>query len=290
MKRSNQIASGVAISGLAMFAIVGFGAGASTSVAAPAPSHGVMIPAPPSGPVPLAEGQSSSGAIVKSSNWSGYAQNNGTKKGPFTGAEVTFAVPTVTESHTGTQFSAQWVGVGGYNESTLVQDGVEADNHGGTPVYQAWTEILPAAEVPLKLTINPGDQIQAIIREIAVNSWSMTVADLTTGTQAGRTVNYNSNGASAEVILERPEIGGSLASLAKTSKAIFDPGEVTTTAPGSTADYTPFLIPITGQTVHEIAMTNNGGNKIIAIPSKPDADSDGFAVADGSVAPKPPKT
>ena len=289
MNRVYSMVTGVALGGLALFAAVGVSSGSATSAATGASTGGTMIPTPRSQPTPLVAGHSSTGNIEESANWSGYAQNNGTKKGPFTGAEATFAVPTVSEPHTGTQYSSEWVGIGGYNEDTLVQDGVEADNHDGTPAYQAWTEILPASSVPLKLTIHPGDKIQATVRETALNTWIMTVADLTAGTQASRTVNYDSNGASAEMILERPEVGGSLANLAKTSKVVFKPGGVTTTAPGSTAVYTPFLVPVTGQTVYEIAMTNNNGAKVIAIPSAPDAKLNGFTVRDGSVAPNPPK-
>jgi hypothetical protein len=290
MNRAYSMMSSMAVGGLALFVTAGFGPGVATSVAAQSPSGGAMIPAPSSTPTPLADGHSMTGSIVKSSNWSGYAQNNGTKTGPFTGAEATFKVPKVTEPHTGTQYSAEWVGVGGYNETTLVQDGVEADNHSGTPAYQAWTEILPAASVPLTLTVHAGDKIHATVLETALNSWTMTVADLTTGKQASRTVSYHSNGASAEMILERPEVGGALASLTKTSKEVFDPGGVTISTPGSSPVYTPFLAPITGQTLHEIEMTSNSGTKVIAIPSAPDSDLDGFAVVDGSVAPAPPSS
>jgi Peptidase A4 family len=289
MRRVISMISGVALGGLTLMMVAGVGSGMTTSVAAAASSHGTMIPAPVTSPVPLAGATSVSGAIEKSANWSGYAQNNGTKTGPFTGAEATFVVPTVAEPHTGNQYSADWVGIGGYNEDTLVQDGVEADNANGTPVYQAWTEILPAASVPLKLTIHPGDKIKATVRETAVNSWTMSVADLTQGTQASRTVGYDSHGASAEMILERPEVGSGLTSLAKTTKVVFNPGGVTTTAPGSTAVYTPFLIPISGQNLFEIEMTNNSGSTVIATPSAPSSNGKGMAVADGSVAPNPPK-
>jgi hypothetical protein len=37
-------------------------------------------------------------------------------------------------------------------------------------------------------------------------------------------------------------------------------------------------------------MVNNAGTATIASPSGPDSDSDGFAVADGSKAPAPPKS
>ena len=227
------------------------------------------------------------GTVEGSYNWSGYAQNNGSTTGPFTGVKAKFVVPTVTEPTTGTQYSSDWVGVGGYNESTLVQDGIEADNMNGTPFYQAWTEILPAAEDPLTLTIHPGDTIKASVREIATNTWKMKVKDVTTGQKATRTVSYTSSGASIEVITERPCIEdgctstSDLATLAQTTNETYLPAALTTSAPGPTAVYDPALTPLAGQTLYDIEMLNNADTAVIATPSNANAQNNGFTVQDG---------
>ena len=90
-----------------------------------------------------------------------------------------FKVPTVTTGP-GNQYSSDWVGIGGFNTGDLVQDGIEADNLNGTAHYLAWTEILPASEVPLSLVVHPGDVMKAIVKETAANTWVMKVKNLTT--------------------------------------------------------------------------------------------------------------
>jgi len=235
-----------------------------------------------------------SGTSTGSYNWSGFAQNNGKTTGPFTGVKATFVVPTVTEPAKGTKYSSDWVGVGGWNEGTLVQDGIEADNMNGTPFYQAWTEILPAAEDPLRLTIHPGDTIKASVREIAHNTWKMKVKDLTTGLKASRTVSYTSSGASVEVITERPCIAdgctsvNDLATLTQTSNETYLPATLTTSAPGPTAVYHPALTRLAGQTLYDISMYNDADTRVIATPSNANAQKDGFTIQDGSTVPPPP--
>jgi hypothetical protein len=226
---------------------------------------------------------------VESSNWSGYAQST-SAKGKFKAVKDFWKVPTVNTSASGNQFSADWVGIGGFSDQTLVQDGTEADNINGHAQYDAWTEIIPAPEVVLKnFTIHPGNRMEGLVQETKSGTWLMKVFDLTTGKSASRTVKYNSGGTSVEAIHERPEVNGSLASLAKTNNITFDPGSYSTAAPGKLS-LKPLLTAATGSTVNQIFMVNNGGTAIIASPSAPDSDHDGFTMADGSKSPAPPKS
>ena len=222
-------------------------------------------------------------------NWSGYAQAVSSSTGPYKAIMSTWKVPTVTEPKTGDQYSADWVGVDGFSNSSLVQCGTEADNIGGKPVYDAWTEILPANERVISgLTIHPGDKIVAYGKEISANRWKMNVTDETTGVSGGRTVSYTTPMASAEVVHERPEVGGSLANLAKTSNVTQDPAFYSTAI--NTTPTTPLMKAASGATVYRMFMVNNAGTAIIASPSKPDSDNDGFAVADSATAPPPPSS
>ena len=226
---------------------------------------------------------------LDSSNWSGYAQSV-TKKGTFTAIKDFWTVPTVNTKASGDQYSSDWAGIGGFSEDTLVQDGTEADNIGGTAHYDAWTEILPASEVVIKgLTIKPGNKMEGLVEETKAGTWKMTVFDLTTGKSGGRTVKYSSSGESIEAIHERPEVGGSLATLATTNNVTFDPGSFSTAAPG-TPSFKPLLKVASGATLNEIFMVNNADTAVIASPSAADSDSDGFTVADGSKSPAPPKS
>ncbi len=177
-----------------------------------------------------------------------------------------------------------------------MQAGTEADNIGGTVTYDAWTEILPAAEVVIPgLTIKPGNKIKTTVQETSAGVWKMTVQDVTTGKSGGRTVHYSSSGASVEAIHERPCIAdgctstSDLAALTKTSNVTFDPGELSTAAPG-TPVWHALLKVVSGATLNEISMINNAATKVIAAPSNADSDSDGFAVAYGSKAPAAPKS
>src|ERR1700691_572220 len=97
---------------------------------------------------------------LDSTNWSGYAQSTAAN-GTFTAVKDFWTVPTVSTKPSGDQYSSDWVGIGGFNDATLVQDGTEADNIGGTAHYDAWTEIIPAREGVLSgLTIKPGDKME----------------------------------------------------------------------------------------------------------------------------------
>jgi hypothetical protein len=220
-------------------------------------------------------------------NWSGWAQ--GAPSGTYKSVTDTWIVPTVNTSLSGDQYSSDWVGIGGLNDSTLVQAGTEADNIGGTAFYQAWTEVLPAPENPLTLTVHPGDKITTTIKFTAKSaSWKMTVKDVTTHKTGKRTVSQGVAGsteASAEAIHERPCIAdgctsvSDLANLTQTTNVTFDPGKWGTTS---------LMTPAPGATVDQISMVNNADTAVIASPSNPDADNDGFTVADGSVQPPPP--
>jgi hypothetical protein len=241
-------------------------------------------------PPPGAVTPSIAGAAASySTNWSGYAQAVSTSTGPYKAVVSTWKVPTVAEPKTGDQYSSDWVGVDGFSNSTLVQCGTEADNIGGKPVYSAWTEILPANEVVIPgLTIHPGNKIMAYVKEISANRWKMNVTDETTGVSGGRTVSYTTAMTSAEVVHERPTVGGALANLAKTGNVTQDPAFYSTAI--NTTPTIPLMKTASGAKAYQMFMVNNAGTAIIASPSKPDSDSDGFTVADAATSPPPPSS
>jgi len=270
--------------GSASLMLAGGAAGASAA-SGPAAGH-----APQVGRMLRAPGASTRAATgttqLDSTNWSGYAQST-TANGTFTAVKDFWTVPTVSTKPAGDQYSSDWVGIGGFNDATLVQDGTEADNLGGTAHYDAWTEIIPASEVVISgLTIKPGDKMEGLVEETKAGTWKMTVFDLTTGKSGGRTVKYTSPGLSVEAIHERPEVGGSLATLATTGNVTFSAGSLSTAAPG-TQTWSPLLTVAPGATLNEIFMVNNAGTATIASPSAPSANGKTFAVADGSKSPAP---
>jgi hypothetical protein len=208
------------------------------------------------------------GNVSQSSNWSGYAET-----GAETSITGTWKVPTVTKS-SGTTYSSSWIGIDGFANSDLIQTGTEADWIGGKAHYDAWWEILPAAETVIpSLPVSPGDTITADVHKVSGTTWSITITDTTTGGTFTTTKSYSGPGASAEWIQERPELGSRLANLARY-------GTVTFT--GATVDgANPKLT-----TADEIIMAK--GKKAISTPSVPSTAGDAFSVAYGAAAPPPP--
>lgn len=285
--------AGLAMCVAAVSAAGGAGAAAAVSSGTAIPGGGQNIRAP--GHPGIAK--RNTGSDTQSLNWAGYAQQ-AAGRGTFTGVTATFVVTTVDTAVPGQQYSADWVGIGGFASNKLVQAGIEEDNIDGTAFYQAWTEILPHAEVPLSLAIAPGNKITVTVRQTANKKnknkrWSMTVTDDTTGLSGGRTVRYTSFEDSAEVIHERPCIGSpcssNLATLATTSNETYEPAYYTSSAPNVAAVYHPLLASLGSvATLYDIAMLGNDGSTVIAIPSDANTAADGFTVADGSTVPAAP--
>lgn len=147
--RGRRRLTAMAVTGLAsLAALTGVGSAASGVPAGTSNGGGVFLPAPApgSGASPGRSPEFATGHnAVYSTNWAGYAQS--APGNTFTAVEDTWIVPTVTPTHKA-EYSSDWVGVGGFGDSTLVQAGTEQDSIHHTAFYQAWTEILPASESP----------------------------------------------------------------------------------------------------------------------------------------------
>ena len=207
-----------------------------------------------------------------SSNWSGYAVT-GTG---FTAVTGSWTVQAVSRSKKAT-FSSQWVGIDGFNNSSLIQTGTESDYYQGSAHYDAWWEILPAAETVIpSLAVRPGDVMSASISRNADGTWTMTISDNSTGGSFTTIQSYSGPQTSAEWIEEAPTVGGRIAPLAHySSPQTFDPGTVDGANPRLTA--------------------TNGGDmiqqgQVVSIASNPDRDTDGFNMSYGSVQPPPPSS
>jgi hypothetical protein len=249
---------------------------------------GILVPASRPSSIRTVRGVDN---YIPSENWAGYAQATEAQD-TFTQVTDTFIVPTVDTSIKGTQFASDWVGIGGlvtYDRS-LVQAGIQAENHKGTVSYTAWTEILPHDEKPLAMTISAGDTVTVTVQETAKNRWLMQVQD---GTQIGsRTVKYRSLGESAEAIQERPCVRGNcsapndFATLAQTSNVTFVPGFFSVTPPGQVPTETPLLVQGMFEGLVDVIMQGPSSYDDAA-PSPPDAANDGFTVADDTIPPPP---
>lgn len=202
-----------------------------------------------------------------SSNWSGYAATGTT----YSSVTAKWTVPAVSASRKAT-YSSDWVGIDGFNNSDLIQTGTESDYYNGSAHYDAWWEILPAAETVIpSITVRPGDTVTASITKGSGSSWTITITD--GGRSFTTTQTYTGPQTSAEWIEEAPSLGGRIATLANYGQATFDPGTANGSNPRLTAGEGGVMVQKRVQ---------------VSTPSNPDSDTDGFNAAYGATAPPPP--
>jgi hypothetical protein len=150
-----------------------------------------------------------SAAASPSSNWAGYAVTSTDPLTPVTYTSVSgsWVQPAAQCSATPSAFSAFWVGLGGFSETSqaLEQIGTESDcTAGGQAKYAVWYELVPAASVPVKLKIFPGNRISA---NVTVSGQLVTVQlkNLTRKTSFTKRLSMPSpDVSSAEWIAEAP--------------------------------------------------------------------------------------
>jgi hypothetical protein len=201
-------------------------------------------------------------------NWSGYVDTGPT----FTSVSAQWVVPTVQPSQAA-QYSSTWIGIDGYNDSSLIQTGTAQDTDNGVTSYYAWYEILPDYAVEVG-TVSPGDHITASVQEMAVSSWKITITDVTSGIVFSQSATFNGPGGSAEWIEEAPTINGSQSTLADFGSASFS--SLAETSTGSTS---------VGQTALEMVNTSGG---VIASPGS--VANSAFTVTYRGPVPIPPTT
>ena len=204
-----------------------------------------------------------------SSNWSGYAVTGSGYNSVTARWTVTAAARTRKQT-----FSSEWVGIDGYNNSNLIQTGTESDYYNYSAHYDAWWEILPAAETVIpSISVRQGDVMTASITHGSGSSWTITITDTRTGASYSTTQTYTGPQTSAEWIEEAPTVGGRVATLAHYGLATFDPGTVNNGNPNLDASQAGVMVQRGVQ---------------VSTPSNPDNDTDGFNAAYGSTAPAPP--
>jgi hypothetical protein len=195
-------------------------------------------------------------------NWSGYAVAG---KKTYSYVTSSWVVPTLTCTGVADQWSSEWVGLDGYNDQTVEQDGTDAFCAGPsdtTPKYQAWYEMFPAGSVNL-FAVHPGDIIDATVTYSATTgAFTLTVSDLTTGKSGTDSATCSTCArASAEWIIERP----ALCNAAFTKCFITQLADFGSTTMGG--DETQ----VDGSTVKGVGAFNNDSIDIV----NPDANGDG---------------
>ena len=188
--------------------VLGSVAAAGTASAAPAAQHATHLIRPAvhlirpggHGTRPLvAHGGPANAA--SSTNWSGYAAASGTYKS----VSASWTEPTGTCSGSA-KYSSFWVGLDGYNSSTVEQTGSEVDCSGSTPEYYSWYEMYPAYPVNFSNPVRPGDHFTGSVTHTSGSSYTLKLSDTTQGWS--RTVTKSLLGRSE--LLGRGDRGGTV--------------------------------------------------------------------------------
>lgn len=157
------------------------------------------------------------------SNWSGYAIGHYQTGQYYTSARATWVVPTVTfgttQSGTAEEYSATWVGIGGFCmntpctkvDQTLIQLGTsQFVSSSGATSYYAWYEMLPESPVNITaITVSPGNQITASLQCAnacyeRIQLWQLSMTNNSTGQTWSHDFIYSSSLASVDWIEEAP--------------------------------------------------------------------------------------
>ena len=161
----------------------------------------------------------------------------------MTAVSGSWIVPTVSGSGRGTTYSAVWVGIDGYSDSTVEQIGTEEDVVNGVPEYAAWWEMYSTGkgqpeQVITGMTIEPGDSITASVTYISSGTYAgdflLKIVDNSRANDSFSAYESSSQlqspvaeRSSAEFIVEAPSVGNNVASLANFGSVTFTNASVT---------------------------------------------------------------
>ncbi len=245
--------------GLTLLSVVLFGSAVTTSVAQGA-RETPRLP-----PIRIVH---RSTPLVTSLNWAGYASTGTT----FKAVVGSWTEPLVNCAPASNGAAAFWVGLDGYNSSTVEQAGTIAICTNGHPTYYDWWEMYPKNAVQLVHTVSPGDQMRASVT-YSSNSYTLKVTDSTHSSSSFTTTQTCSGTcrrSSADWIVEAPSSGGILP-LPNFGQITFKSASATSNA-GHTG-------PINDRawTAHRITMVN-GNNQVKASTSKLNSMGNGFTV------------
>src|SRR3984957_1426326 len=225
---------------------------------------------------------------VSSSNWSGYADTNDT----FGSVSSSWTEPTVNcaDSNSGLDgvlslsdllggpgaASAFWVGLDGYNSTSVEQLGTDSDCDSGTPSYYAWYEMYPNPSVTLgsQYPVKPGDQLTALVAANSTGtSFTLSMKDATAGWNFSTTQTGSGFArSSAEVIAEAPS---SCSLLFCSEVPLADFGQINYSG-SSVINSAGTKGLLASFNADEITMSDNGTT--LATPSSLSSDGSSFSV------------
>jgi hypothetical protein len=190
---------------------------------------------------------------------------HGAASGTYTSVSANWTEPTGTCSGSA-KYSSFWVGLDGYNSSTVEQTGSEVDCSGRTAEYYSWYEMYPAYPVNFSNPVSPGDHFYGSVTFNGGSSYTLVLKDLTKGWS--HTVKATLAGAansSAEVIVEAPccTASGGILPLAHFSPVTFTNATVDGSAIGNSSPTQIIMVNNSGQAKDSISSLS-GGNSFTA--------------------------
>jgi len=218
------------------------------------------------------------------SNWAGYVvASSATTKTSFSAVSGSWTQPAADCSAGSPSHSAFWVGLGGYTGDHLEQTGTSADcSATGQASYSAWYELVPAAQVPVTMTVRPGDRLSA---HVAVSGTTVTVSlsNLTRHATFSKKLQMSSpTVSSAEWIAEAPSRCLSSSTQDCHILSLADFGRVTFTgASASAGGRTGSITSVPGQVSALTLEANPGVGRLYATAAQADA-SPGALSGNGS--------
>jgi hypothetical protein len=185
---------------------------------------------------------------AQSTNWSGYAVTGA--NGSFTSVSASWTEPTANCAGVRkAQYSSFWVGLDGYNSSSVEQTGTDADCSGKTPVYYGWYEMYPAYPVNYSNTVKPGDAMSASVTFSGSDTFTLVLKDSTQNWTQTQTINQTGLArSSAEVITEAPSSNRGVLPLADFGTVTYSVSSANGTSLGT-------------QNPIQIIMVDNSGNQ-----------------------------
>jgi hypothetical protein len=225
-----------------------------------------------------------------SSNWAGYVVSGPDPTVPtsFTRVAGRWIQPAATCDGLRRTYSAFWVGLGGFAETSqaLEQIGTEADcTASGNARYAMWYELLPAASVPIKLKVFPGNAITASVK-VAGTKVTLQIKNLTRKTTFTKTLRMSAPDlSSAEWVAEAPSACSSAGRCAQLPLSNF--GSLSFTRASTTANAHAGTISDPAWTSTMIQLVSNADDSFIsdgqtsatgALPSALSPDGTSFRV------------
>jgi hypothetical protein len=176
---------------------------------------------------------------VSTYNWSGYADVSAAA-GTFTEVSGQWRTPVVACSREDT-VTSEWVGLDGFSDQTVEQDGTLSWCFEGTPTYFTWYEMYPAGTIEVGKSLQPGDMIMAGV-SVTGTTYTLALAD---STRPANSFSVQATCAaaacldtSAEWIAERPAFTTGIAPLADyLSWTLHDATETADGALGTISSY-----------------------------------------------------